>query len=455
MARDKKKKKKEKHVLSKGEFAFNFLSLVAIIGVGIYFGYRSLYYYSKQNMKIKAEAQTLNGLIIQNNKVVQKDEVGLHQDTEGYYFKGKVESNYVSFYNQIYRVIRINDDNSVKMITEDVDGSFMWGEDSHYKDSNVWKFLNKDKDNNLGMYLDTIPNYKNYLKETKYSEDKLIGGKVESSDKFIKDYGSLLTIKDYTGANGKESFLNNGKLFYLVGFNEDKENLYIEEDGSIQSCDSLEGFGIRPVITLKKNTAVVGGSGSREDPYVIYTGNDKSYINSYVKLGNDTWRVYQDGDTLRLNLDGYIKIGENELVRNYSLTNSIFDLNDRNNIAYYLNTDYLNSLSYNGILLDCNYNIGEISDDSGYSINNIYTRTVTSKVGLLNIFDFISNSELENYFFINTTSEVGSMQYDRFKTGLLEESDVRDLKHVVPTICIDKKSIKNGKGTADDPYIVE
>ena len=77
MARNIKKKKKEKHVLSKGEFAFNFLSLVAIIGVGIYFGYRSLYYYSKQNMKIKAEAQTLNGLIIQNNKVVQKDEVGL------------------------------------------------------------------------------------------------------------------------------------------------------------------------------------------------------------------------------------------------------------------------------------------------------------------------------------------------------------------------------------------
>lgn len=455
MARNIKKKKKEKHVLSKGEFAFNFLSLVAIIGVGIYFGYRSLYYYSKQNMKIKAEAQTLNGLIIQNNKVVQKDEVGLHQDTDGYYFKGKVENNYVSFYNQIYRVIRINDDNSVKMITEDIDGSFMWGEDSHYKGSNVWKFLNKDKDNNLGMYLDTIPNYKNYLKETKYSEDKLIGGKVESSDKILKDYGSLLALKDYTEANGKESYLNNGKLFYLVGFNEDKENLYIEEDGSVQSCDSLEGFGIRPVITLKKNTAVTGGSGSKEDPYVIYTGNDKSYINSYVRLGNDTWKVYQDGDTLRLNLNGYIKIGENELVRNYSLTNSVFDLGDRNNIAYYLNTDYLNSLSYNGVLLDCNYNIGEISDDSGYSINNIYSRTVTSKVGLLNIFDFISNSELENYFFINTTSEVGSMEYDRFKTGLLEESDVRDVKHVVPTICIDKKNIKNGKGTADDPYTVE
>ena len=451
----KEKKKKEKHYLGKKEFIFDFLSLVIIIGIGIYFGYRSLYYYSKQNMKIKEEAQTLNGLIIQNNKVVQKDEVGLHQDTDGYYFKGKVENNYVVFFNQTYRVIRINDDNSVRLINEDIVGSFMWGEDSHYKNSNVWKFLNKNKDGNLGIYLDTIPNYKNYLKETKYSEDKLLSEKIESSDKIIKDYGTLLSLKDYTMANGKESFLNNGKLFYLVGFNDDKENLYIEDDGSIQSCDSLEGFGIRSVITLKENTPVVSGNGSKEDPYVIDTGKDKSYINSYVKLGNDMWKVYQDGDTLRLNLNGYIMAGETEFARNYSLTNSIFDLSDRNNIAYYLNTDYLNSLSYNGILLDTNHNIGEISDDAGYSIDNIYGNTVTSKVGLLNIFDYISNSDLENYFYINTTSEVGSMEYDRFKSGLLEESDVRDIKHIVPTISIDKKSIKNGKGTADDPYTVE
>ena len=450
-----KKRKKEKHILSKGEFAFNFLSLVAIIGVGIYFGYRSLYYYSKQNMKIKEEAQTLNGLIIQNNKVVQKDEVGLHQDTDGYYFKGNAESNYVMFFNKLYRVIRINDDNSVRMISENIEGSFMWGEDSHYKSSNVHTFLNKTKTEHSGIYLDTIPNYKKYLKITKYEEDKMVNDKIEFSDKTIKDYVTLLGLKDYTTATGKNSYLNNGKLFFLIGFNEDKENLYVEDDGSIQSCDSLEGLGIRPVITLKKNMVVSGGNGSKDDPYVIDTGDDKSYVNTYVKLGNDMWKVYQDGENLKLNLNGYIKEGDNEVIRNYSTTNSIFDLNDRNNIAYYLNTDYLNSLSYNGILLDNNYNIGEISDDAGYSINNIYSNTVTAKVGLLNIFDFISNNELENYFFINTTSEVGSMQYDRFKTGLLEESDVRDVKHVVPTICIEKKNIKNGTGTANDPYTVE
>ena len=450
-----KKRKKEKHTLSKGEFAFNFLSLVAIIGVGIYFGYRSLYYYSKQNMKIKEEAQTLNGLIIQNNKVVQKDEVGLHQDTEGYYFKGAVESNYVSFYNKTYRVIRINDDNSVRMISENIEGSFMWGEDSHYKKSNIRTVLNKIKTEHSGMYLDTIPNYKNYLSVTKYTEDKMVNEKLEYSDKTIEDYVTLLSLKDYTTATGKNSYLNNGKLFFLIGFDEDKGNLYVEDDGSIQSCDSLDGLGIRPVITLKKNMVVSGGNGSKDDPYVIDTGNDKSYVNSYVKLGNDMWKVYQDGENLKLNLNGYIKEGDNEVIRNYSTTNSIFDLNDRKNIAYYLNTDYLNGLSYNNLLVDFDQNIGEISDDRGYDYSNIYSNTVTCKVGLLNIFDFVASSELENFFYINTTSEVGSMEYDRFSSELLEESDVRDEKHIVPTISIAKSSIKNGKGTLDDPYVVE
>ena len=130
-------------------------------------------------------------------------------------------------------------------------------------------------------------------------------------------------------------------------------------------------------------------------------------------------------------------------------------MNDKANIAYYLNTDYLNSLSYNNLLVDCNHNIGEISDDTGYSYSNIYNDVVSSKVGLLNIFDYISNPNLTDYLLLNTTSQVGSMVYNRFSSGLLEEADVRDEKHIVPTICIAKSNLKNGKGTLEDPYVVE
>ena len=92
----KSRKKKKKHLIGPKEFLFNFISLVLMIGVGVYFGYRSLYYYSKQNRQFVAEAQTLNGTVVHNTPVVYDDEVGLHQDSLGYYYKGNVINNYVS-----------------------------------------------------------------------------------------------------------------------------------------------------------------------------------------------------------------------------------------------------------------------------------------------------------------------------------------------------------------------
>ena len=47
------KKKKQLHLIGKKEFIFNFFSLVIIIGIGLYFGARSMYYYSRQNMPNK------------------------------------------------------------------------------------------------------------------------------------------------------------------------------------------------------------------------------------------------------------------------------------------------------------------------------------------------------------------------------------------------------------------
>ena len=85
----KKKTTKKKVGYSKLEFTFNVVSLIVAICVGFYFGARSFYYYSKQSQKLAGDALTLNGIITSNNYVVTTGD-GLHQDTDGYYFKGNV-----------------------------------------------------------------------------------------------------------------------------------------------------------------------------------------------------------------------------------------------------------------------------------------------------------------------------------------------------------------------------
>jgi len=450
------KSSRSKH-LERSEFVFNFLSLVMLIGICLYFGGRSLYYYSRQNIIIKEEAQTLNGYIINNDQnIVQGDADGLHHDTDGYFFKGNVDNNYVWFGNRLFRVIRVYNDNSVKLISEDLVSSFMYGESSSYRSSNVRKWLTKIKNPVSGVYYDTIPNIEHFLDKTNYSEDVMKGDKVEPSKSYSSDYVSTLTIADYILVNGKNSFINNGKIFFLLGFDQDGNNLFVDEDGSIQSCDYSDGYGIRAVITLKPNTVVSGGTGIADDPYVIEQGENKNHVDGYVKLGNDTWKVFYDKNgVLKLYLYGYINDNGNELFYNYGKKNSYFDVNDRSSVAYYLNNNYLSNLSYRDIMLDIDFYTGEISDDAGYNYYNIYNSYVSCKVGLLNVFDYVSNNAFDDYFHGNYLSNVGSMQYVSHSNGLLTESSTSDAKHIVPVIGIKADLIKGGDGSINNPYVVE
>ena len=453
---EKKKKGKRKISIGKKEFLFDFFSLVFMLGVGLYFGYRSLYYYSSQNQKRQAEAQTLNGTILQTTPVAMGEDSGLHHDSEGYYFKGNVENNYVAFANQLFRIVRIYEDNKVKIVSENHVASFPWGNESEYKNSNVENWLDITSVEHSGIYYATLPNVKKFFAKGNYQMDTLAEDKIISAKEKQKSYITPLSVTDYVLANGKNSYLNTEESFFLLGMTEKKENLYVDVDGSIQSCDSVEGHGIRPVLILKENTTITGGKGTLGDPYVIFQDTDTNFVYSYVKLGDDMWRVFEQKDgILRLSYTGYLSKNGEEVVIPYSQTNSIFDLGDRKNIAYYLNSTYFSSLSYQDVLLSFDSYIGEISDDLGYQFTNIYNNAVNAKVGLLNIFDPNVNTELEDYYHVNTTSEVGSMAYNVYKNGFLFESDVREEKHIVPVISIQADKIKSGVGSLENPYVME
>ena len=434
---------------------FDFISLVLVIGIVVYFGYRSLYFYSKQNLKKVHDAETLNGIILQNNSVVSSGD-GLYQDSNEYFFRGNVKNNYVLLGNNLFRIIRIAGDQSVRIVSEDYIASFPWGDEVQYQGSNVHLWLEKGEKEHSGIYYNIIPNITKYFQKTSYTEDILADNHIVNGEDKYSDYVGLLTIRDYIAANGKNSFLNTGDLFFLLGYTKEQDNLYVLEDGSVKSCDSSDGFGIRPVLTLKGNTSISSGDGTETNPYRLAFDEDNLLSGRYVKLGNDMWRVYmEDGNVLRLHLNGFIQENGNNVLLPYSNTNSVFSVSDKKNIGYYLNTIYLNQLNYGTMLLDCPSYIGEISDDQGYNYLNIYQNVVHSKVTLLNVFDPIVSSELASYYYVNTTSIVGSMEYDRFSSGLLKESDVREEKPIVPVVCIAKEGIKMGKGTILDPYIVE
>lgn len=440
------KRSKHKHLYSKKEFFFNIISLLMVIGVGVYFGYRSLYYYSKQNEINEGNNQKLSEVIINSNKLITEGD-GFHRDKKGYYFKGNVGNNYIKFANRIFRIVRINNDESIKIVSDNIVASMMRGEDD-YEKSNLYKWLEKTDTPNSGVYYNTIPNIEEFLVKTNYTEDILKDDKVTKGKSSKSSYITMLGINDYIQANGKNSYLNNGQIYHLFGKNEDKSNLYIEEDGSVNESDNIEGYGVKVVITLKKNTITAFGDGSADNPYTVEQKDKTNYVDSIVKLGDDTWKVYkEENDKLRLIKVDYIK----NLNYHFSEEENTFDLTDKDGLAFYLNNTYLNSLSYKDIIVDNEYYTGELSIETDYKYESIFADKVTCKVGLLNIFDY-NTSVFDDYFLVNTYQ--GNLQYIKHKNGLLGEAEMTEVKHVVPVISIKKDSLKKGQGTFDNPYIM-
>ena len=105
--------------------------------------------------------------------------------------------------------------------------------------------------------------------------------------------------------------------------------------------------------------------------------------------------------------------------------------------------------------MDNSYPYGEMSNETGLSYPNVYNESYIGKMAMLNIFDYVSNNELSDFFRDNTGANMSTTQYAVLSNGLLEEAEVTDQKHIVPVISISNSSIKGGTGRIDDPYVVE
>lgn len=451
-----KKEKKAKQSYPKVQFIFNVVSLCVLIGICLYIGGRSIYYYSIQNKKTREEAHTLTTILKENNAVVESGD-GLYKVNGEYIFKGKDVNNYIQYSNRLWRVVRIMEDNAIVLVADDNQTILIWGDEASYETSNLYKWLNKQEDvEHTGIFYNSLHDPLSYLTFTPWCEGRLENNKITCEKENTDDYISILTTNDYINSKAEDSYLNDGKYTWLLGLDEEENNIYLNKTGMISKASSEEGYGVRPVITLKANIDVLGGDGTLDSPYKIEKEEELGYINRYVKLGDDLWRVYEEDDTmLHLVLDHYLQVNSNEVEYQYSNKTTVFDLADRDHIAYYLNNRYLASLSYQESLNECTFYTGEISDEAGYNYLNIYQDQITAKVGLFNMVSLKLNQELTDYYLMNRTSSLGDMAMVHNTSGILNEGSSKEKKKIVPVVCISKDKIVSGIGSSETPYVLE
>lgn len=256
--------------------------------------------------------------ILNNNEIKEKpttkvlEEIattneGLIKDIDDlgttYYFRGNIPNNYVSIDNNLWRIVRINGDGSVKLVLnntlEEVSNYHKdFDNFNEFTKTDIYKSLEDYYKSNLKEYESMLATNKYCIEEDldKESEESLsptytriITNKIPTFNCLGTSYSgqiTTLTVDDviYAGANLE----HDNQDYYL--YNKDIDNIWwtlslaktknkafypfsVSKNGKIEYGTSGDLYrGLRPVINVVRKTIVTSGDGTLDNPYIITSG---------------------------------------------------------------------------------------------------------------------------------------------------------------------------------------
>lgn len=431
---------------------FNTISIGFICACILFYGARFTSLYIKNK---KVEVENVNTLykVIFNTNYGKENFVDIGGN---HYFKNEVDNNYVTYSNILWRIIRINADNSVTLISENPLVSLAYKEKVNFEESYLNKWLNiTEEEENTGILEYNLNNPDKYLLKNETCldvVDKLSNQlcKTTYTDKYL----GLMSTSDYVNTGAETSFINNNTKFYLSNTTDTNKIWYITDTNKVSYSDGTDLIGLRPVITVKGNINIVSGNGTLNSPYTFES--EKGMFGAYVKLGKDTWRIYQvNEDTINLVSNNLLELNNEAMERIYTNKGYSYNSSKWNTLAYYLNNTYLNSLSYKDKIELNNWANGYYGADNNYNYKEALADTKDAYVGLLNITNIRLNNDLKNYFLMTGNTKNGSLVYLASNNGTIYSTSSDEKNYVLPTITIKKELLTKGEGTIDSPLEME
>lgn len=424
---------------------FNIVSFVFILTCIIYYGLRFIKYYSESHKK--EEQKFIADIIKENNK----DNENFKNINSDYYFYENSGNNYIKYSNLIWRIIKVNSDGTVTLVLNNPITVLANGENKDYKNSYINEWLNNQNEINTGIFEQKLNNPSEFLIPSTTCIDEIESVKSITCKETFND--SLITIpslNDYANTGSSKSFMNSEEVFYLSNSNKQNQSWYVDETGKVDTTNKNSIIGVKPVITLKKTITILKGNGSKEEPYEF--DNTENLFATYVKLGNDLWQVYDvEGEILKLSLTSYLKINNNEIKYKYSNTSFYHDDTKINTLAYYLNHDYLNSLTYKDLIIETEYSNGIYEN---YDYKQVLNSKINTKVTVLSIGNIFLNNKSNNYFTSTGVNKNSNDMYVMNNNFKVTTNKITENLSIIPVISINKNSLSNGSGTIESPYEV-
>ena len=424
-----------KRVIKK-EKIFRFCSVIFLSSLFIFFSFRLVYNYMKEQ---KANSLIDNGML--STKIINnlKKENYLYNDNK-YILKNLVENNYVSYSGILWRIVSV-DDGKIKLVSDENVTVLPFGK--NYDESNVIKWLNSTFKSNL-----TQPD----LFITEFDSCVNNVDKIEKSDcNNSKNYVSLLSMNDYIDAGANNSYLNNNTYFWLSALNE-SEPWYVFDNGGLKTDSNNHIYGVRPVIVLN-DIDYIYGNGTKSSPYIISNEPvdtlSEIELGSYIDYSGYTWKVVSKDETsVKVVLSTPLKLNDEEIKKIYSKKYNYYNLNDSTGIAYYLNHTFYNTLKDKKYLKKGDFYIGKFDT---YDLEELYNEKVNAYVGLLTVGDIFVTQNIDMYLLSSVTDDntipILNKNNSLFYNFISYESGIK------PVIYLDNKAeVKGGMGDENYPF---
>lgn len=431
------------------------INIVILLAITCFYAYRLIHFYRIENPKIDKQITLSEAITMKKNITSIGD--GLYKKKDTYTYKGKEVNNYLEYSGYLFRIISVDEDDNVKVITDDAITNLAWGIDDNYEKSYIKTWLTGENEHE-GIFYNSLNNALNYLVDTSFCTETVDEDVKKCKDNTTDKVG-LLSLDEYKEVGGSKSYLNKDNYWWLSNPSEDGI-WYVYSDGKINdvsnSGNEYYSYGVRPVITIKGDTKLISGDGTLKNPYTIEkdTGNmlkDKS-VGKYIKYSDLTWRIIEKNDSyVRVALDGFIKEDNEDYERVYS--NNLTTYSSTNAIGYYLNYMFYETLDHS-YMVDGTIYTNRYDSTVDFNYLKLFSSSITAKVGMMQVGDLFMN-DYSDYFLVSRTSTYVGTVYRVLEDNKLYADLPTSKAKIRPTIFLDLDSpIKSGSGSKEKPYVI-
>jgi len=408
-----------------------------------------------------------------NNKTIKKRKVIVEQKLDqiikentnqtGIY-QGMVENNYLQFSGMLFRIVKLNSDNTVKIVTDENISSVNYGT-LPYEESNIYKWLNE--------YFYEHINSKDYLIKALWCTDQTEDSNVKRTtcNNSVENYVGLLTIDEFNQSINNGTYLDN-EFSFVFPNKLNNGNVWVRDNSkTFITFASGRLTNLRPSLVLKSDLKVVDGDGTINNPYKL---DDYNYANAntplseritgeFVNYSGYLFRIIEieENDNIKIIMESTLQGENGNLLREtYKNDNNkfIYNVEEKHNLGYIMNQDLIKFLSLKKIVsgqFSTSYYVPEFYYDKLEKI------TYEAKIAIPDTYEMFSaksTTEIKGNYWLRNASSLDGKVLIVSSLGTALEVNYNSFKNngirVVTRLSKDSQ-IVSGKGLRNDPYYIK